>query len=82
MFSSKVGPFQEVAQMHMKHCYKFNFNEVVSAFVRKYNEKSRVCCTTICHIEQVDADKFQFVRRMENILSSKPLYEKIIVDRK
>ena len=37
MFSNKVGPFQEVAQMHMKHCYNSKFNEVVSAFVRKYN---------------------------------------------
>ena len=41
-----------------------------------------MCQTTICHVEQIDDDKFQFVRRMENIMSSKPLYEKIIVDRK
>ena len=82
MFSNKVGPFQEVAQMHMKHCYNNKFNDVVSAFVRKYNEPSRVVCTTICHVEQIDNDKFQFVRRMENIISSKPLYERIIVDRK
>ena len=82
MFSNKVGPFQESSQMHMKHCYYFNFSEVVSAFVRKYNNENKVCCTTICHVEQIDSDKFQFVRRMENILSSKPLYERIIVDRK
>ena len=81
MFSNKVGPFQEVAQMHMKHCYNSKFSDVVTAFVRKYNEPSRVCCTTICHVEQIDENKFQFVRRMENVVSSKPLYERIVIDR-
>jgi hypothetical protein len=32
-------------------------------------------------VEQLDAHRFQFVRRMENVVSSQPLYEKIIVDR-
>lgn len=30
----------------------------------------------------IDDDKFQIVRRMENCLTSKPLYERIILDRK
>ena len=30
----------------------------------------------------IDQNKFQFVRRIENIMSSTPLYEKIIIDRK
>ena len=67
--------------MHMKHCYDSKFGDVVSAFVRKYNQESKVCCTTICHVEQIDKDKFQFVRRMENVVSSKPLYERIVIDR-
>ena len=37
MFSNKVGPFQQVAQMHMRHCYNNKFSDVVSAFVQKYN---------------------------------------------
>lgn len=47
----------------------------------KYNVKNKYCTTTICQIEQLDENRFQFVRRMENVMSSKPLYEKIIVDR-
>ena len=68
--------------MHMKHLYTWQFADVVCAFIKKYNEKNRFCTTTICHVEQIDHDTFAFVRRLENTMSSKPLYERIVVNRK
>ena len=67
--------------MHMTNCYKWQFNQIVSAFIKKYNEKNMFCVTTICHVEQIDEDKFAFVRRLENSMSSQPLYERIVIDR-
>ena len=81
MFSTKVAPFQAKATMHMNHIFKENFGEVVSAFVLKYNGQNKWCTTTICHVEQIDENKFAFVRRLENVMSSHPLYERIVVDR-
>ena len=68
--------------MHLKHMYESRYLEVVQAFVQKYSQPSSYVYTTICHVEMIDNDKFQFVRRIENIMSSTPLYEKIIIDRK
>jgi len=56
--------------MHMNHVFKDTFREVAAAFVLKYNGSNKFCSTTICHVEQIDADKFAFVRRLENIMSS------------
>ena len=68
--------------MHMNHVFKDTFHDVVSAFLLKYNGSNKWCDTTICHVEQIDADTFAFVRRLENVMSSQPIYERIIVDRK
>jgi hypothetical protein len=81
MFGRALTPFQSDPTMHMQHKYTSAFSEVVSAFLLKYNAHNRFCTTTICHIEQLNNDEFQFVRRMENVVSSHPLYEKIIVNR-
>ena len=55
----------------------------MSAFLKKYqDENQRFTTTTIAHVSTIDDDKFQIVRRMENCLTSTPLYERIIVDRK
>ena len=81
MFSTKVMPWQQKSTMHMKHVFTDTFGDVVSAFVLKYNGSNKWCNTTICHVEQISADKFAFVRRLENVVSSKPLYERIVVDR-
>ena len=54
----------------------------MSAFIKKYNtENSSWTTTTIAHVSQIDDNKFQIVRRMENCVTSTPLYERIIVDR-
>ena len=82
MFSEKAAPFQQKATMKMNHVFKSTFEDVVSAFLRKYNESNKFCTTTICHVEQIDADKFAFVRRLENCMSSTPIYERIVLDRK
>ena len=51
--------------------------------MKKYqNENNLFTTTTIAHISTIDDDKFQIVRRMENCMTSVPLFERIIVDRK
>ena len=82
MFSSKVAPFQQKATMHMQHIFKHTFNDVCAAFLLKYNGSNKWCTTTICHVEQINDDQFAFVRRLENVMSSTPLYERIVIDRK
>ena len=68
--------------MHLHQDYKYKFGEVVSAFIKKYqNEDTTFTRTTIAHVSSLGDDKFQIVRRMENCLTSQPLYERIIIDR-
>lgn len=82
MFKLQTEPLKEKAAMHLEHIYKnTQFSALVAAFLLKYSERTQYCTTTICQVEQLDENRFQFVRRMENVMSSKPLYEKIIVDR-
>jgi len=82
MFSNKTRPFIEQQKMHMDYLLKYPFQLVVAAFIEKYNDKNKWCCTTICHVEQIDEHSFAFVRRLENVSSSQPLYERIVVDRR
>ena len=60
MLSHKIKPFTFSNDgmlgitkpfLHMKHSYDFQFSEVVSAFLRKYNEETRFTTTTICSVE-------------------------------
>lgn len=37
--------------------------------------------TTIASSKQLDENRFEIVRRMENIMSSTPIYERIIFNR-
>jgi len=83
MFSNSTQPLHETAQMHLQNIYKnCQFLHVVQAFMQKYNKPNKFVTTTICHVEQLDAERFQFVRRMEITFMSQPIYEKIIVDRR
>ena len=68
--------------MKMNHVFKNTFHDVCNAFILKYNGSNKFCTTTICHVEQIDEDSFAFVRRLENVMSSTPLYERIVVNRK
>jgi len=54
---------------------------VANAFLLKYNFENRFCYTTIAASRQLDADSFEIVRRMENTMSSLPVYERIIFNR-
>lgn len=55
---------------------------MAQAFLLKYNIESKVCYTTIASTRMLDEDRFEIVRRMENIMSSRPVYERIIFNRK
>jgi len=48
----------------------------------KYNLENKFCFTTIASTHQLDEDRFEIVRRMENVMSSRPVYERIIFNRK
>ena len=70
-------------ELHQFNFFKFRFHDVVSAFLKKYEgENQNWTTTTIAHISMLDDDKFQIVRRQENCLTSKPTFDRIIVDRK
>ena len=71
MFSRHVGPRQEIASMQCNNLYEWNFSNIVQAFLKKYNERTKTHFfqVTICHVEQIDEDTFAFVRRMENKMS-------------
>jgi hypothetical protein len=79
--SSPFLPIQQAVQLHLHHKYAFHFHEVANAFLLKYNFENRFCYTTIASSRQIDSDQFEIVRRMENTMSSKPVYERIIFNR-
>lgn len=79
--SSPFSPIQQAVQLHLHHQYAFHFHEVANAFLLKYNFENRFCYTTIASSKQLDDDSFEIVRRMENTMSSKPVYERIIFNR-
>jgi len=81
MMSQNLLPIQNVVQLHLQHQFHFNFVDVARAFLLKYNIDNRFCFTTIASSRQLDEDRFEIVRRMENIMSSRPVYERIIFNR-
>jgi hypothetical protein len=81
MMSPNLTPIQSVVQMHLQHHFNFNFVDVARAFLLKYNIDNRFVFTTIASTRQLDEHRFEIVRRMENVMSSKPVYERIIFNR-
>lgn len=65
----------------MQHKFHFNFADVARAFLLKYNIDNKFCTTTIASSRMIDNDRFEIVRRMENVMSSTPVYERIIFNR-
>lgn len=74
-------PISSAVQLHLTHNYAHHFHEVANAFLLKYNFENRFCYTTIASSQQLDEDRFEIVRRMENSLSSTPVFERIIFNR-
>jgi len=81
MLGQNLLPASPTCELHLHHRYEFRFGEIVRAFLKKYNFENKFCFTTICSVDQISENQFQIVRRMENVMSSKPIYERIIVDR-
>jgi hypothetical protein len=75
-------PICDAVQMTLSHTYSHAFHEVANAFLLKYNFENRFCFTTIASSKQLDDDRFEIVRRMENTMSSTPVYERIIFNRR
>ena len=55
--------------------------DVARAFLLKYNIDNKFVFTTIASTRQLDEHRFEIVRRMENVMSSRPVYERIIFNR-
>src|SRR3954469_23660748 len=81
MMSQNLLPLKEQVELHLHHKYNFNFADVAVAFFNKYTEENRWCMCTIASSKQLGEDRFEIVRRMENVMSSKPIYERIIFNR-
>ena len=75
-------PVKPYPDLHLNHQYNFKFKEVARAFIKKYNIENKFCYTTIASVRHLDEDRFEIVRRMENVMSPKPVFESIIFDRK
>ncbi|CDW87270.1 UNKNOWN [Stylonychia lemnae] len=82
MMSQNLLPIQQAVEMHLQHHFNFDFADVAKAFLLKYNLENKFCFTTIASTRQLDEDRFEIVRRMENVMSSRPVYERIIFNRK
>ena len=67
--------------MHLQHKFNFDFIDVARAFLLKYNLENKFCFTTIASTRMLDENRFEIVRRMENVMSSRPVYERIIFNR-
>jgi len=82
MMKFNIISSKKMHEMHLFNLYQHKFSEVASAFIQKYQDENHMFTrTTIAHVSMIDANKFQIVRRMENCLTSTPLYERIIIDR-
>ena len=66
--------------MHLTHMFTEKFYLFALAFMKKYNEKNKFSTCTICQVSTIDENRFGFVRRYENTLTSAPLYEQVIYD--
>ena len=84
MFSNyqPLQPLQDKVELYLKHHFTNSFQVFAPAFMKKYNEKSRYNTCTIHSIGTIDEDRFAFIRRYDNIMTSTPLYEQVIYDRK
>ena len=53
-YKAENNLYFEIGPMTSGHSYesgyKFKFNEVVSAFIRKYNHENKLCMTTIASV--------------------------------
>ena len=81
MMSSPLTPYETVIHLNLHHQFNFKFVDVARAFLLKYNIDNSFVFTTIASSRQIDENTFEIVRRMENIMSSKPVYERIIFNR-
>ena len=64
-----------------QYTYHYNFPTVATAWLTKYNYEKRTNLSTFVGVEQLDDDRIQFYRRLDNIGSTEIIYEKVIINR-
>ena len=67
--------------MKLHYEYKYPFTTMVMGYLNKYTWEPHNSLTTIAGVEQLDDDKFVYLRRHENIVFKEPTYERVTVDR-
>ena len=82
MLTRDIIPMQEKVEMYFKYNFTSGFSVFANAFMKKYNSPNSYSLTTMSQCKQLDDDRFAFVRRYDNIISSEPYYERVIYDRK
>ena len=70
MLSQTFQPLQDKAEMHLIHEFKESFQGFASAFLKKYNNPSKLNFCTVCEVKQIDSDRFGLVRRYDSIMTS------------
>eukprot|EP00826_Nyctotherus_ovalis_P010905 TRINITY_DN12847_c0_g3_i1.p1 TRINITY_DN12847_c0_g3~~TRINITY_DN12847_c0_g3_i1.p1 ORF type:complete len:146 (-),score=33.39 TRINITY_DN12847_c0_g3_i1:53-490(-) len=60
--------------------FNYGFNVVATAYWSKYKKINKYASITIAEIQQLDKDRFVFVRRMDG--RGKTAYERIVYDRR
>ena len=68
--------------IQFQYRYPFNFQTIAQAFITKFNDEPRTHLTTATGVQQLDDDRFVFIRRVDSVLSNDITYERVIVDRR
>ena len=77
-----LKPLQDKVELYIKHHFTNSFQIFAYAFMKKYNQKSSFNTCTIHSMGTIDEHRFGFIRRYDNMLTSDPVYEQVIYDRK
>ena len=54
---------------------------MVMGYLNKYTWEPHNSLTTIAGVDQIDDNKFVYLRRHENLMFKEPTYERVTVDR-
>jgi hypothetical protein len=68
--------------LQFQFTYPHAFTTIAQAFVRKYSYEQRTHLTGTTGVTQLDADRFQFYRRVDSVFTEQLSWERVTVDRR
>ena len=69
-----------IMKLHYK--YKYPFTTMALGYLNKYTWEPKFTLTTICKVEQIDEDRFAYIRRHDTIAQYESSFERVTVNRK